>query len=148
MDHSLLVIVETNPHPEKMQKQRADELLRETINSNDELYVTRRDDSEEEEDDILRNKESSGKNMFKMEARKPLYSRDFSEIYHIGIIDYLQTWDSNKKCENFMKTKFLSKKNVSAVPPEEYSQRFQDFTADKVFKNQNKSKNYDYLFDP
>ena len=32
---------------------------------------------------------------------------DDQEIYHIGIIDYLQLWDKSKKRERWFKTKVL-----------------------------------------
>ena len=47
-------------------------------------------------------------------------------IYHIGIIDYLQEWNFNKKVEQFLKTKFkgAKKRNLSAVEPIFYRERF------------------------
>ena len=49
-----------------------------------------------------------------------------NEVYHIGIIDYLQKWDFNKKMERFAKTTFLNKKgtDLSAIEPREYQERF------------------------
>ena len=40
-------------------------------------------------------------------------------VYHVAIIDYLQTWNFNKKCERFMKTVLLGKNpdNLSAIEP-------------------------------
>ena len=43
------------------------------------------------------------------ELRNVLYSKDGSEIYHIGLIDYLQTWNWSKKGEAFLKAKLLRK---------------------------------------
>ena len=33
-------------------------------------------------------------------------SNDLKEIYHFGVIDYLQTWDNHKKMEYYFKTIF------------------------------------------
>jgi hypothetical protein len=59
-------------------------------------------------------------------ARHRHYSVDGCEMYHISIIDYLQTWTNNKKAERFLKTKFLAKdpKWLSACEPNYYSERF------------------------
>ena len=40
-------------------------------------------------------------------------------VYHISIIDYLQAWDLNKKCERFLKTTCLGKDapTLSAIEP-------------------------------
>ena len=52
-----------------------------------------------------------------------------TEIYHIGLIDYLQKWDTNKKVERFIKTKFkkMNGQELSAIEPKEYQRRFIDF---------------------
>ena len=51
-----------------------------------------------------------------------------NEVYHIGLIDYLQKWDSNKKLERLVKTRFLNKDGrwLSAIEPREYQRRFVD----------------------
>ena len=42
-------------------------------------------------------------------------------IYHIGIIDYLQDYNFDKKGENILKRHLLQKgKGISAVEPKEY----------------------------
>jgi len=44
-------------------------------------------------------------------------------IYHIGIIDYLQSWTLFKKTENIIKTIFKNPekaKTISCVPPKFY----------------------------
>ena len=53
-------------------------------------------------------------------------SIDGKEIYHFGIIDYLQTWTSSKKAESCIKSTFTcrSRKELSAMKPFDYSQRF------------------------
>jgi len=38
-------------------------------------------------------------------SRNILYSKDGSEIYHIGIIDYLQTWSYSKRGEAMWKSR-------------------------------------------
>ena len=47
-------------------------------------------------------------------------------IYHIGIIDYLQEWNLNKKIEQLLKVTFrgAKKKLLSAVEPSFYRERF------------------------
>ncbi len=47
-------------------------------------------------------------------------------IYYMGIIDVLQTWTPAKRVENFVKTRMLCRAigGVSAIPPDEYAQRF------------------------
>jgi hypothetical protein len=54
-------------------------------------------------------------------------SKDYSEYYFIGIIDYLQTWNLKKKAELQYKSLTVEKFNLSAVPPKDYSIRFNDF---------------------
>ena len=60
------------------------------------------------------------------------------QIYHLGIIDYLQVWDTSKKLERFVKT--VSKPSIynklSAVPPDQYRERFKDFMREYVFVEQ------------
>ena len=67
--------------------------------------------------------------------RNVYLSEDGEYLYQFGIIDYLQTWDYNKKIENFAKTVLLCKPGdgVSAVDPDLYSQRFYSFMYDNVF---------------
>jgi len=81
-------------------------------------------------------------------SRNILYSKDGLEIYHIGIIDYLQTWNYSKKGEACLKTNFLrhDKDQISAIPPKQYCKRFIKFMKDKVFNDKDLSKNYGYLF--
>ena len=46
----------------------------------------------------------------------------FHQIYHLGIIDYLQKWDISKKLEQCAKRmKGVSKNKISAVEPKLYS---------------------------
>jgi hypothetical protein len=48
-----------------------------------------------------------------------------NQVYHIGIIDFLQTWDFQKRAESWLKS---GKEAPSAVPPEPYQKRFAKFT--------------------
>ena len=59
-----------------------------------------------------------------------------AEIYHLGIIDYLQLWDTNKKSERFFKTKILQKdaSQLSAIEPIEYQRRWYNF-ASQIMEN-------------
>ena len=58
-----------------------------------------------------------------IESQRPneFLSNDGSEIYHIGIIDYLQEWNQGKRNERMCKM-FLGKdvKQISAINPIEY----------------------------
>ena len=55
-------------------------------------------------------------------------------VYHIAIIDYLQEWNLNKKLERFTKTVLLGKdkQTLSAIEPEQYSERFCNFMEKNV----------------
>ncbi len=49
-------------------------------------------------------------------------------IYHIGIIDYLQDYNFDKKVENLAKYHIMMKgSGISAVPPPKYAERFLSF---------------------
>ena len=67
--------------------------------------------------------------------RNTFISQYENEAYHIGIIDYLQTWDTQKKQEQFLKRVFMQRdvNQLSAVEPKFYCQRFVDFMRGKVF---------------
>ena len=54
-------------------------------------------------------------------------------IYHIGIIDYLQDFNFDKKGENFLKQTLLRHgPGISAVHPPQYAERFLRFMRDYV----------------
>lgn len=58
-------------------------------------------------------------------------------IYHIGIIDYLQDYNIDKKLENLLKYRILMKgSGISAVPPPDYADRFLRFMRDHVIIDQ------------
>ena len=54
-----------------------------------------------------------------------------NEYYHIGIIDYMQKWDLQKKGEKWWKN-MLGKKDVSAAEPNYYQKRFIQFVEEIV----------------
>ena len=51
------------------------------------------------------------------------------EYYHIGVIDYLQQWDLQKKGEKWWK-KLIGKKGISAQEPKKYQHRFVTFVSE------------------
>jgi hypothetical protein len=67
------------------------------------------------------------------------YSIIFNEsnecAYVIGIIDYLETWNANKKSEKFFKSLFFKTKSeeISAQSPDIYSERFIKELVHKIF---------------
>ena len=56
-------------------------------------------------------------------------------IYHLGIIDYLQPWNTTKKVETFFKTKIkgIPSMDVSSIRPHIYGDRFLNYMQNKVF---------------
>ena len=72
--------------------------------------------------------------------RNCMISSDSKEVYHLGIIDYLQKWNFTKKKEQFAKRVFL-KQNInklSAVEPILYQKRFQKFMKDILLPEKEK----------
>ena len=53
-------------------------------------------------------------------------------LYHLGIIDYLQTYTMEKKMERFFKSFQAAKEDMSVAPPEIYFKRFNKFIRDQV----------------
>jgi Ca2+-binding EF-hand superfamily protein len=75
--------------------------------------------------------ESSGHKKYfeeKFNHREGLMSADGRFIYFIGIIDILTQFNSRKKMEYVVK-RVAYGKGISAVPPKQYSERFQKFMA-------------------
>ena len=64
-----------------------------------------------------------------------LESEDGQSVYHVAVIDYLQEWNFEKKCERFLKLKLLHAPadGLSAIGPEEYQRRFWNFMRNQVF---------------
>mmetsp|Transcript_31134 Transcript_31134/g.22577 ORF Transcript_31134/g.22577 Transcript_31134/m.22577 type:complete len:109 (-) Transcript_31134:9-335(-) len=78
----------------------------------------------------------NNENPTKFEQNKYVFtSRRGDKRYHISLIDFLQSWDTNKKLERFTKTHLLAKNKdgVSAVPPRQYFTRFNNFMRDSIF---------------
>ena len=72
-------------------------------------------------------------------SRNQYISDNHKEIYHIGIIDYLQSFTNKKWVENTYKTMFKSKKfarTISCVPANVYGDRFIEFMTNEVFEAQ------------
>ena len=66
---------------------------------------------------------------FNNASRHQIESECSNFIYHLAIIDYLQTWNFDKKCESWLKRtlKGRPKKLISCVPPDSYYRRFNRF---------------------
>lgn len=66
-------------------------------------------------------------------TRHKFLSKDCKYIYHLGIIDYLQDFNIEKKLEYYAKSSYNKKDaEISAVHPDRYSVRFLNFMEDKV----------------
>lgn len=77
-------------------------------------------------------KKDAGTDM--QDTRNTFESVDGTEIYHFGIIDYLQTYNLDKKCETWFKRRFLGAADEqSSVEPNLYGERFSNFMRDEVF---------------
>lgn len=75
------------------------------------------------------------------QSRHKFLSEDGKFIYHVGIIDYLQDFNIEKKLENFFKQYVKKKGNlISAVPPSKYAERFLRFMRDEVIVDQKLGK--------
>ena len=68
-----------------------------------------------------------------LETRNRFYSIDGTELYHIGLIDYLQTYNLYKKTERTVKWFTKDIRGISCVEPNYYSERFGDFMLTEVF---------------
>lgn len=70
-------------------------------------------------------------------TRNIFLSKDQTEVYHIGIIDYLQTYNFQKRFERFAKSAWCERRTnsdqQSSIPPEPYAKRFIEFMQLKVF---------------
>ena len=58
------------------------------------------------------------------------------KTYHLGIIDYLQEYNTKKRIELKMKSLFVNSddvKTISVADPKYYQERFKGFMYDKVF---------------
>lgn len=59
-------------------------------------------------------------------------STDGSRVYYLGIIDILCQYDAKKKLETFFKSIRYDRKGISAIPPQDYAERFLDFISSHV----------------
>ena len=61
--------------------------------------------------------------------------KDKGKVFHIAIIDYLQSWNCNKKGETFAKNVILGnkKEDISSMAPIPYGERFLSFMKKEVF---------------
>jgi len=77
-----------------------------------------------------------------------LISEDKTEMYFLGIIDFLQQFNWKKRIEFFAKTKLLcyDSKGLSAVPPYEYCTRFLNAMQNKLEVEVEESE-YGTMFD-
>ena len=60
---------------------------------------------------------------------------EFNQIYHLGIIDYLQAYNFNKKIERMykrIKHPRVPVTHMSTAPCEIYQQRFERFISQRV----------------
>ena len=70
-------------------------------------------------------------------SRNEVLSQDGLEMYHVGIIDYSQLWNCEKKIEASAKVICHCRNwsEGSAVEPADYARRFKSFLADEVFNS-------------
>ena len=66
------------------------------------------------------------------EGRQCFVDVDSSEVYFMGIIDYLGEYNTLRVMENALKTTF-SDRTPSCVPPKQYRERLMRFLRSKVF---------------
>ena len=67
-------------------------------------------------------------------TRNTICSETHPEAYHLGIIDFLQEWNLNKKMERAWKSLKGDPNQISAMEPIGYQQRFNIFLGKKVFR--------------
>ena len=70
-------------------------------------------------------------------SRHSFFSENMHEVYHFGIIDYLQNWSCGKRFEHFCKpfVKRVQAEDLSSVPPELYGDRFLRSMTDALTPN-------------
>ena len=75
--------------------------------------------------------------------RHRFYSTCGRYVYHVAIIDYLTEFNIQKKMESFYKIrcKGVKEKNLSAVNPVLYGDRFVDFMEKEVIINEEQKRN-------
>lgn len=122
MDYSLLLGIQENPDYMEVRRESA-----KSNNNSVSLDISRVSSiaSNSGEMQLLKNRFDGSRHKF--------LSKCGRYIYHIGIIDYLQDFNFDKKIENFLKFRLLMKgAGISAVPPPDYADRFLRFMRDHV----------------
>ena len=68
-------------------------------------------------------------NSFQNASRHQIESDCGTMTYHLAVIDYLQEWNFDKKCEAYLKKTLKGRppKLISCVPPDPYQRRFNRF---------------------
>eukprot|EP01103_Thecamoeba_quadrilineata_P013151 TRINITY_DN3560_c0_g1_i4.p1 TRINITY_DN3560_c0_g1~~TRINITY_DN3560_c0_g1_i4.p1 ORF type:complete len:623 (+),score=94.12 TRINITY_DN3560_c0_g1_i4:552-2420(+) len=54
--------------------------------------------------------------------------KNYLELYYVGVIDILTSYNILKSAESFVKSFVHDKEEISAIPPPEYGERFRQFT--------------------
>lgn len=69
-------------------------------------------------------------------------SKDAKEIYHFGIIDYLQLWNTSKKVERFYKSSICRKDGakLSSIGSSQYAHRWIDFISNNIISKKHLQK--------
>lgn len=72
-------------------------------------------------------------------SRNFFRSEDGKHIYHLGVIDYLQQWNGQKRGEHWLKTRLLcmNRSQLSAVEPLTYQERWIDFINSQLLNSYN-----------
>jgi len=81
----------------------------------------------ERRENQISNKEASSQGSMFRRDFGGIISKDGKELYFMGIIDNLATWDLKKMGEHFAKSLFHDPNQISAVKPAHYRARFQRF---------------------
>ena len=110
------------------------------------MYNVSSNKSKSHKSKSYKSKSGSGSNNFSKKFGKHLVNvsstdtnsntSHFYQIYHVGIIDYLQEWSVPKRFENKVKV-FYDRKNrhkISAIHPQKYQERFASFLMSDVVK--------------
>lgn len=132
----------------KVKRNEDDQLF--TIWDMEEKFMPDRRKSRSVLDDMYVSTEVDGVSQkLKPEQDLHVLSADGKYIYHVSIIDYLQTYNTEKKLERWgkiikMKLNFLNFLEdetetdpymISSISPDEYQKRFMNFVMRTVFKN-------------
>ena len=116
MDYSLLMCIQENPDYT---------LLRNQSGLNDTVTMTSRRSVDSSTLAGIRERFEGSRHKFLSTCGR--------YIYHIGLIDYLQDFNLDKRLENTLKQRFLGKGDgISAVHPRKYADRFVRFMRDHV----------------